>query len=607
MELRAYQQAAIDAIYTYFTHYDGNPLVVCPTASGKSVIQGAFIKGVFEYRNQRVLLLSHVKELLEQNHAKVKALWPDAPVGLYSAGLNRREVMFPITVAGIQSVYKKAALFGYISLIIIDEAHLLGPNDDSMYRKFISDLMQYNPKLKIIGLTATPFRMKGGPLTYGQKRIFTDICYSIDINYLIKNKFIAPLISKTSNTQADLTGVRITAGDYNQKQAAIALDQDQLTEQALNEVFEESEGRKTWLVFCASVEHAIKVRDAIRLRGVSCEVVTGETDQHERDDILERLKSGELQAVTNYGVLTTGFDAPGIDLIVLLRATASVGLYIQMLGRGMRMADGKANCKVLDFAGNMAKHGPINLIDIKDPKQVTPKPCPICSTINDGRAYKCVDCGFIWQEIPTKACEDCGSPNHIGARMCKTYVYACKCGKKYEADLARELGNTGCLACNEPFDNEVVMCKFEFPPPEIKHDTIAAEGVIIAENAPSEFTDYNVTRVEYSCHEKKDSPDSMCVTYYCGLNRFREWVTFEHTGLARSRAERWWKLRQPNITPPATVPEALMLSQSLGEPRQIVVRKNGKYFEVVSVKNIIYKTPKEYRPAWMDETNVPIR
>lgn len=340
--LRPYQQAAIDALYTYFAHHkNGNPLISVPTAGGKSAIQGGFIKSIYEkfpQHNQRVMLLTHVKELIVQNAEKVSAFWPDAPVGIYSAGLNRRDTMFPITVAGVQSVYKKAHEFGFINIVMIDEAHLLSPEDDTMYRRLITELKTYNPKLKIIGMTATPFRTKGGMLTYGEKRIFTDIAYEIKIEYLLgANKegpngegiqYIVPLRSKSSIVQADFSGVRKNSdGEFSQAQAEAAVDVASLTERALNEVFSFSENRKSWLVFCQGVKHAFHVCDAIRARGVSCEVITGETDKFERDRIIKDFRDGRLQCVTNYGVLTTGFDAPNVDNLILLRGTQSTSLF----------------------------------------------------------------------------------------------------------------------------------------------------------------------------------------------------------------------------------------------------------------------------------------
>lgn len=540
MQLRDYQQAAINSVFQYFEAYKGNPLIVCPTGSGKSVIQASFIKTIFQWwPNQKIMLLTHVKELLEQNYEKLKILWPECPVGLYSAGLKRRDTMFPITVAGIQSAYKKADTFGWMDLILIDEAHLLAPNDDGMYRSFITELQKYNKNLKVIGLTATPFRTQGGWLTNGDNRIFTDICYSIDISYLIKEGHLANIRSRHTDTQADLTGVHITGGDYNQGELQRAMDQEALTEQALNEILELASDRKSWLIFCAGVDHAIHVRDAVRARGISCETVTGKTPADERERILGDYKAGKTQALTSMGVLTTGFDAPATDLIVLLRATQSAGLYIQMLGRGMRTAEGKRDCLLLDYGGNVERFGPINCIDIKNP--------------------------------PNKADSEKGVPVTKVCPQCETDVAA----------AARE--------CPE--------CSFVFPPPlaaPIKSPT-AATGVIVADIADG-IKKMSVDRVEYERNRGKNGKkDTFRVTYYGGKKCYSEYICIEHTGFARGKAVAWWTERAGiGKMPPSSINEAIDLAPELAIPSFIKLQKpyGEKYERIVGYLG--FRRPGEY-------------
>lgn len=624
MKLRPYQQAAVDSLYSYWGQFGGHPLIVVPTAGGKSAIQGGFIKSIYDFypqANQKILLLTHVKELLEQNFEKIQKFWPDAPVGLYSAGLNRRDTMFPITVAGIQSIYKNAHLFGFVDLIGIDEAHLLNPDDDTMYKRFINDLMAYNPNLKIFGMTATPFRMKGGMLTHGDNRIFTDISYEITINYLLgdnpeKRQYIANLISKSAVVQANLEGVRTQAGDFNQKQAEAAMDQDPLTEAALDEVFTLADNRKAWLVFCQGVKHAEHVRDSIRRRGVSCEMITGETDAWERERIIKDLREGRLQCVTNNNVLTTGFDAPNIDLIITLRATQSVGLWMQMLGRGMRLngqsleesvANGKENCLVLDFAGNMERFGPINMIEVRNPRPKEHKICPQCRSPVIETARVCPDCMYEFYEEPKKYCPNCGAGLPIATRVCHGKVYICNpCYDKYavlypeEAD-AKAAGKQywiyslpekfkpeedRCPTCAGEVKPMNFECGFEYPDPEVVHHTTASEGVLIAEAEPIVQT-VEVDWVDYKLHEKEGKPLMLKVTHYSGLNqRYMEWVLLEHTGYPRAKATRWWNQRRKANTPPNvpdTVDEALARLDELREPASISVKKNGKFWEIQSI------------------------
>jgi DNA repair protein RadD len=330
MQLRDYQQRAVDEIYGYFRagRNPGNPLAVLPTAAGKSVIIGKLCQDILEqWPNQRLVILSHVRELIEQDYERLLQCWPGAPAGLYCAALNKRQHSHPIVVASIQSVYRKAHLLGWRDLIFIDECHLLSPNGESMYQTFIAGLKQINPHLRVIGFTATPYRMKSGLLTEGNDALFTDVATEVTIQDLLEAGYLCRLVSKASLIQADLSEVRITAGEYNTKDAEEAMDKMSLTESAIEEIKTLASTRKSWLIFCTGVKHAEHFRDALRRHDISAETVTGETPKEERTDIIRRFKAGDIRALTNANVLTTGFDAPQVDCLVLLRPTQSPGLY----------------------------------------------------------------------------------------------------------------------------------------------------------------------------------------------------------------------------------------------------------------------------------------
>ena len=179
LTLRPYQQAAIASIYNYFEKESGNPLVVIPTAGGKSLVMAAFIEGVLKaWPDQRVLVVTHVRELIAQNHAEMLGLWPEAPAGIYSAGLGRRDARARILFAGIQSIHRRAYDVQQCDLVLIDEAHLIPGASDTMYRRFIDTLARLNPQLKVIGFTATPYRLDSGMLHEGKGALFTDIAYT---------------------------------------------------------------------------------------------------------------------------------------------------------------------------------------------------------------------------------------------------------------------------------------------------------------------------------------------------------------------------------------------------------------------------------------------
>ena len=402
LTLRPYQEAAIAAIYKYYGEKSGNCCVVIPTAGGKSLVMAAFIGGVLKaWPDQRILIVTHVRELIAQNHAEMIGIWPEAPAGIYSAGLGKREAQARILFAGIQSIHRRAAEIGHTDLVLIDEAHLIPGNSSTMYRRFLDGLAQINPALKVIGLTATPFRLDSGMLHEGKNALFTDIAFEAPVRDLIDAGYLSPLVSKQPATRLDVSKVGTRAGDFIQRDLAAVVDQEAITRAAVTEIIEYGKDRKSWLAFCSGVEHSHHVADEFARQGITCRTIVGDTPMDERDAIIAAFKCGEIRALASMGVLTTGFNAPAVDLIALLRPTKSAGLYVQMVGRGTRLALGKQNCLVLDFAGNVHRHGPIDLVRPKRPGEagggVAPtKVCPACDSIIALSATECPDCGYVF-------------------------------------------------------------------------------------------------------------------------------------------------------------------------------------------------------------------
>ena len=268
-----YQEAAIFAIFEYFqTGNRGNPVCAMPTGTGKSLVIAEFIRRLFSYwPNQRIMMMTHVKELISQNAEKLQGQWPNAPLGIYSAGLSSREHAMPIIFGGVQSASKfiERALkeqgvpdhmkhFGFRDLLLIDECHLLSPEEDTKYWYVITELKKINPLLKVIGFTATPYRMKQGMITDGG--IFDDICFDItdyeSFNRLIAEGFLAPLIPKRTSFEIDVSNVSLTAGQYNDKQLQAATDKEEITSQAVRETIEYGQDRQSWLTFTTCIENA---------------------------------------------------------------------------------------------------------------------------------------------------------------------------------------------------------------------------------------------------------------------------------------------------------------------------------------------------------------
>lgn len=395
--LRDYQQRTLDQLYAWFEAGNrGNPCLVLPTGSGKSHIVAALCKDALQnWPDTRVLMLTHVKELIEQNAEKMRQHWPGAPMGIYSASIGKKQLGEPITFAGIQSIRKQASRIGHIDLVIIDECHLVSHKAEGGYRTLIAELMQINPNMRVIGLTATPFRLGHGLIT-DKPALFDDLIEPVSIEELVYKGYLATLRSKVTKAKLDTSGVHKRGGEFIEKELQAAVDNEHDNYGVVREVMELAGERKAWLFFCAGIKHAQHIKDALIDCGVTAECVTGDTPKAVREQIIADFKAGKIKALTNANVLTTGFDYPDIDLIAMLRPTMSASLYVQMAGRGLRPKSHTDHCLVLDFAGVVSTHGPITAV--QPPKRTG-------SGEKEG-------------EAPVKVCENCDELVHLSAKVC---------------------------------------------------------------------------------------------------------------------------------------------------------------------------------------------
>jgi DNA repair protein RadD len=522
LQLRPYQEQALADLWDWFATRNGNPLVVLPTGAGKSLVIAEWCRLVFDTDPTAcILVVTHVRELVAQNAAELVGLWPDAPWGIYSAGLNRRDISAPLMFASIQSIHKKAyKLPRRVDMVLIDEAHLVSPTDTTMYRKFLSDLKTINPALKIVGLTATPFRLDSGRLDQGDGAIFDGIAHDTNVRGLIDEKYLCPPVSYRQSAQINTAGIGTRGGEFIAAQLeSAALDPDVVGAIA-DRIIEAGHDRKGWLIFGCTVKHCEVLAEALNERGFAGRGVFGDTEKAERDRTIADFKAQRLRFLVSQGVLTTGFNAKHVDLVALARPTKSTGLYVQMVGRGTRLSPetGKTDCLILDFGGNIARHGPFDDPWIPEKKGK-----------GEGVA-------------PFKECPEC----------------QCACGTMTRL----------CPACG-----------FEFPPPERVVDVIPAQKPILS--VEPEWLE--VSEASYAVHTKLGSPDSLKVSYRIGMTFQREWVCFDHQGYARTKAEGWWLRRAPAPVP-RTVAEALARAGEIAVPSHIRVKRNGKYDEIVGFR-----------------------
>jgi DNA repair protein RadD len=532
--LREYQRDAIDALHVYWQNGGGNGLIVLPTGSGKSLVIAALCQELLaDYPTLRIGMLTHVRELIAQNYKELIALWPEAGersiAGIYSAGMNRRDTGRRILFMGIQSVYEKAGELGAFDLLLIDEAHLVSHETQTTYRKLIDALKAVTPDLRVAGLTATAFRLDTGRLDTGAGKLFDAVVYDANVKDLIVQGYLCRLISKKTAAQMDVTHVGKRAGEFITKELEVTVDKDWLNTAIAREMvaFGGDGKRKAWLAFCVGVGHAEHVVEALRAAGVNTYAVFGHTPKRERDLLIARFRAGEFTCLVSVMVLGIGFNVPRVDMICLLRPTASGGLFVQQVGRGLRNAEGKKDCLVLDFAGNTRRHGPVDLVRGQ----------------TKGAAGKT-------EAEKVKVCP-----------RCESYVAH------------------GVMVCPD--------CEFEFPPAE-RHMPKATADAQIEIVSVHELTHWaGVSRVAYSRHVKygaPDAPHTFRVDYTCGYTTYSEWICFDHNGYAYEKAVSWWASRtMSDFPPPSTVTEALERAHNgeLEVPARIMIRPDGKFFRVV--------------------------
>lgn len=527
MELRWYQRESVDEAYKYLCSEAGNPVICLPTGSGKSWVIAELARRAVKDWSGRVLILQHRKELIEQNAEKVRALL-DIPIGEYSAGLRRYGTEEDIVLCGIQSVYDKATLFDRRHLVIIDEVHLVPTESEGMFHQFLADCSAVNPGLRVVGLTATPFRTGEGPICR-PNGMFQKICYSADVKALIEEGFLCKVTNRPSSTHFDTSGLHMRYGEFITRELETLFGGAQVAE-ACREIVEKTADRKSVMVFCSSLRHAASVASTIeKLTGETVDVIEGGTGQLERAAILRGFREGSVRWLVNVDVLTTGFDAPNVDAICILRATASPGLFAQIVGRGLRTHPSKQDCLVLDFGQNIERHGSIDDID--------------------------------YGKVRTKA-------------------------KRDDEDDDDQLDGRGCPNCGGiiPKKERVCECGFQFPHREPNHEQYADTKAAILSNDEPE--DYEVVGAAASRHDKEGKLPSMRITYDVGGNLpygVSEWICIEHTGYARSKAELWWR-EHCSLPCPDSIDEAIDLFRRgwVAIPRQITTKREGRFKKIIA-------------------------
>lgn len=554
-----HQNSAIESTFDYLKNKQGwAPLIVAPVSAGKSLIHAEIVKRIHEqWGRVRIVSLTHVMELLVQNAEELVGQYPTADYGFYCAAMNQKRMHNDITFASIQSVAKKAHLFNRApQVILIDEAHLVSPNEATLYRKFINDCKAINPNLVVIGLTGSPFRTDSGRLDEGENRLFDGVSYEIEMSWMIEQGYWCKPYTPKVDYKMDVSGVAIRGGDYVAGELEKAVDIDEVTQKCVDDMIAQAKalGRKKWLIFTAGIKHCEHVRDALRSRGVSAEMVTGDTPKEERKRILATHKRGDFTALVNVAVLTVGYNDPTIDLLVFMRPLRSPVLYIQITGRGVRTwyaagydlstregrldaiaNSNKPNIPILDYGGVIDELGPIDMLDIRSKK---------------GKKDSELE---VERKPILKRCPSCG--------------IECAPAQKY------------CFECGYDFAANALNQK-------------SSQAAVVSTDLPP--VEHAIVTVEYDYHRKKgmgeDYPMSLKVTYVTLAGHFIEYVCFDHSRyepgdpkrFAWNNAVKWYRERDPIGPVPTSVFKAMEIE--LKDPSHITVKKEGKYNRVIGYR-----------------------
>lgn len=447
-KLRDYQQQAVDQTVRFFQKSRDPAVVVLPTGAGKSLV----IAELARIARGRVLVLAHVKELVEQNYQKYQSY--GLPAGIYSAGLGQKDRDQKAIFGSVQSVARAPdEFFRDFSLLVIDECHRVADEGSTQYQEVITKLRAHNPQLCVLGLTATPYRLglgwiyeiaPNGEVKSEKRRFFKKCVFELPLSYMIKNRYLTvPVKIDIPVTCYDFSELVEKDRPYTVAEIEeILKSQKRLTPLIIKNIIDiaQTYNRQGVMIFSASVKHAEEIMTY--LPAGEARLVVGDTELGERDQIIEDFKKKKFRYLVNVSVLTTGFDAPHVDVIAILRPTESNSLYQQIVGRGLRLSEGKKDCYVLDYTGMGHDIYAPEIGEKRPAKDTVPVlvRCPVCDfensfwgyaiegeviehfgrkcrgTAQDPKTFEWRPCGYRFR---SKICHSCGAENDITARACE--------------------------------------------------------------------------------------------------------------------------------------------------------------------------------------------
>lgn len=517
MQLRKYQEQAHNATVTFSQNGEGHGIIAACPRSGKSLLIARMAEHLHSH-DCRVVCLADRGRLIEQNYGKFSNT---ASVGIVSTGLDRHEYDKPIVVGGIQTLYNKANKLGNVDWFLIDECNSVGNNfaSDSRYHQL---LRQY-PDARIIGYSGTPYSLSEGAISWGK------IIYEISYSELLEQGYVVPLTNKLCDTP-DLSDIPHVGKEYNIEALGSYMRQSELIERTADKItlLFRANNRKKAIGFCVDIEHTVAMAMALQARGIKADIVNGLMDETQKAMHYQDYEFGDTEILLNVEIATRGMDFPCTDCIVFLRPTESMALWEQAIARGIGLFEGKTECLLLDFTGNLAKFGtlgnPIWRYFGAEKKKVgkAQKVCPACeSAINIGRET-CPDCGYIF----------------------------------LKEDIEKEL----------------------------KHD---AEADLKSDMSKAKSAEriYSIGYINYTEHTSPAGNKSLKVTYHSGKFTCYDFIPFSNQLFwARKKVQNFMKGRSNVI--PTTLEAALKLAPTWRKPKVMKFKPqagNPKYFEVEAV------------------------
>lgn len=516
--LRDYQQEAMKKTIAFIHEGEGNGIIAACPSAGKSILIAQTAEYLHE-NEQRVLILADRAKLIKQNFSKFT---PTADVGIVSASLDKYDYDKNIVIAGIQTVYNKADLIGRVDWVLIDESHAVG-NDftsDSRYHQ----LLRHYPHARIIGYSGTPYSLAEGQISWGK------IIYEISYAELLAKGFCVPLTNKICD-EPDLDTVDKSGKEYNLLSLGKFMRDPALIERTAKKTAEylTKANRKKAIAFCVDLEHAAAMHLALKEAGIyDVWWIHGGMKEKEKEEVLHSFEHGETQVLLNVELITKGVDLPCVDCIIWYRPTESLALWEQGNGRGIRLYEGKKDCLLLDFTGNLRKFGtmgnPIWKYYGSEKKKI-------------GKALK--------------ICPACEGEVNIGRESCShcEYVFI-------KEDVKRELKHQAVADLNSDLTNPHQMERY-----------------------------YNITKVLYSDHYATSGKRSLRVEYLSGRFSVSEYLKFgSKSGWDVSNCVKFIRPRS-NIMP-ESIDEALELCHKWKLPQIIKVRPqkgNAKYWELAEI------------------------